>query len=65
MQLTEQERRYIQCLSVGMTFEQMMAELNMSREELGRFGPALLDRILEAKEPMPFNIWIATSKKKA
>ena len=64
MQLTEQERRYIQCLSVGMTFEQMMAKLNMSREELGRFGPALLDRILEAKEPMPFNIWIATSKKK-
>ena len=47
-----------------MTFEQMMAKLNMSREELGRFGPALLDRILEAKEPMPFNIWIATSKKK-
>jgi hypothetical protein len=65
MQLTEQERRYIQCLSVGMTFEQMMAELNMGCEELGRFGPALLDRILEAREPMPFNMWIAKSRKKA
>ena len=45
-----------------MPFEQMMRELNMSREELGKFGPALLDRVLEAGEPMPFNIWTATKK---
>ena len=47
MEFTEKEKQYIDCLSVGMPFEQIMRELNMSREELGKFGPELLDRILE------------------
>lgn len=62
MQLTEQERRYLKCLSAGMTFDEMMAEFDLSREELGQFGSALLDRIRDAKEPIPFNVWIATGK---
>jgi len=31
-----------------MEFEDIMAELGMTREELGRFGPDLFDRILLA-----------------
>jgi hypothetical protein len=33
-----------------MEFEDIMAELGMTREELGKFGPNLLDRILEEVE---------------
>ena len=60
MELTEKEKQYIQCLSVGMTFEEMMRELNMTKEELGKFGTELLDRILESEDPpRSFNVWTA------
>ena len=48
MQLTDQEKRYLHCLARQMEFEDIMAELGMTREELGRFGPDLFDRILLA-----------------
>ena len=59
MELTEKEKQYIQCLSVGMTFEEMIRELNMTKEELGKFGTELLDRILESENPpRSFIVWM-------
>ena len=48
MRLTEVEQRYLDCLARQMEFEDIMAELGMTREELGQFGPDLFDRILLA-----------------
>ena len=48
MQLTNQEKRYLQCLAQQMEFEDIMVELGMTRKELGQFGPDLFDRILLA-----------------
>ena len=47
MRLTEVEQRYLECLARQMRFEDIMADLGMTREELGQFGPELFDRILQ------------------
>ena len=67
MQLTDQEKRYLQCLARQMEFEEIMAEMGMTREGLGRFGPDLFDRILLAGDRIDdcgvqLNLYIAHRK---
>jgi hypothetical protein len=50
MQLTDREKQYLQCLVRHMRFEEITVELGMTREELGKFGTNLLNRVLEEVE---------------
>ena len=50
MQLTEEEKRYLDCLAQQMTFEEMAVELGMTVEEVDDFGTKLFDRVFELRK---------------
>jgi len=49
VKLTDEEKRYLDCLAQGMTFHAMAAELGMTVEEVDDFGTRLFDRAFEEK----------------
>ncbi len=44
MQISDDERRYLACLEVKMTFEEMAVELSMTVQEVEDFGTRFFDR---------------------
>ena len=49
MRFTEEEQRYLECLTNGMTFEEMAAKLGWSYREVVGFGERFFGRDFEAR----------------